>query len=176
MNKNRSLTPLKYLNSEEEQHFESMCEKLRTKEPRNSTMLLFMLKTGCRPGEMIRLTWGDIDWSSKTVYVRTLKNGPPRVIPLRQQMMGRLKEMGPGDPSALIFGISYNRFREIWAEWRPVKKNLHCLRHTFAVNLYKRSKFNHRLVQQALGHNSIQTTSIYLQIEESMTTMRNALD
>ena len=39
--------------------------------------------------------------------------------------------------------------------------SIHSLRHTYATELYRASGYNLRLVQQQLGHSSIQTTSVY---------------
>jgi site-specific recombinase XerD len=67
-------------------------------------------------------------------------------------------EQGP------IFDISYKRLHQVWQEWKPVNKKLHSLRHTFAMNLYKKSK-DLRLVQTAMGHRSINSTMIYQEYE-----------
>jgi integrase len=41
--------------------------------------------------------------------------------------------------------------------------SIHGLRHTYAVALYKATKFNIRYVQKQLGHSSLRVTEIYLQ-------------
>lgn len=43
--------------------------------------------------------------------------------------------------------------------------SIHCLRHTYATQIYKASGFNLRLVQQQLGHASITTTSVYSHVD-----------
>ena len=49
----------------------------------------------------------------------------------------------------------------------------HTFRHTFATNLYQKSK-DIRLVQKALGHRSIQTTQIYADV--SREDMKKAME
>jgi len=41
--------------------------------------------------------------------------------------------------------------------------SIHCLRHSFALAVYKATKFNIRYVQKQLGHSSLRITEIYLQ-------------
>ncbi len=41
--------------------------------------------------------------------------------------------------------------------------SVHCMRHTFALAVYKATKFNIRYVQKQLGHSSLRVTEIYLQ-------------
>lgn len=175
MRSNSALTPQKYLSVDEQAHFEALCDRHSVKDLRNTTMLIFMLKTGLRPSEVCNVLWGDIDESSQTLFVRTLKGGPSRVIPLCQSMIDRIKSLGPFDNEDLIFGVGYQTLRIAWNEYRPVRKKLHSLRHTFAVNMYNKSGHNLSLVQQALGHTSIQTTAIYLQIHASMSEMRKSM-
>ncbi|MCP4263674.1 MAG: tyrosine-type recombinase/integrase, partial [Planctomycetes bacterium] len=44
--------------------------------------------------------------------------------------------------------------------------SIHCLRHTYACQLYKASGYNLRLVQKQLGHSSIHTTEMYADVME----------
>jgi site-specific recombinase XerD len=43
---------------------------------------------------------------------------------------------------------------------------IHCLRHTYACELYTASGFNLRLVQKQLGHSQIATTQVYADVLE----------
>ena len=44
--------------------------------------------------------------------------------------------------------------------------SVHCLRHTYACQLYKASGYILRLVQKQLGHSSIHTTEVYIDVME----------
>lgn len=168
-----ALTQEKYLTPKEQAQLEQLLTKHRFTDPRNTTMLLFMLKVGPRPKELLNLTWGDIN--DGRVFIRTLKNGRNRSIPLSKELMERLDALGPGNSTEHIFKIKSCQFRNIWVTFRPCKKKLHSLRHTFAVNLYRAASYDLRLVQLALGHKNLTTTSVYLEIELNETAFRKAL-
>ncbi len=173
MDKNYTLTPSKYLLPEEIQALEELCQRLRKSDLRNSTMFLMMLQTGCRPSELLNVQWSDVFFESGEVLIRTLKGGRDRVVPLSDDLVSRLREIGRG--IGPVFRIGYRRFVAIWDEYRPVKKKLHALRHTFAVRLYRDSGSDMKLVQRALGHKNIATTWIYLDMEMDKTKLREAL-
>ena len=176
MNNGYSLTQKKYLLKSEQVELERLLEKYRSSDLRDTTMLLFMLKSGLRPGEVLKVLWSDINFDDGYIFIRTSKGGPERRFPLTEDLLSRFLGLGPGEGCERVFKIKYNRFLQIWQKYRPVEKRLHSLRHTFAVNLYKKSRNDVRLVQQALGHCGLQTTSIYLQFENSLDDFRNALD
>jgi len=44
--------------------------------------------------------------------------------------------------------------------------SIHCLRHTYACELYRASGYNLRLVQKQLGHSQIATTQVYADVVE----------
>lgn len=46
----------------------------------------------------------------------------------------------------------------------PGHYSIHCLRHTYGTHLLKSSRYNHRLVQEQLGHARLETTQIYTHV------------
>ena len=48
----------------------------------------------------------------------------------------------------------------------PARYSIHCLRHTYACELYRASGYNLRLVQKQLGHAHISTTQVYADVVE----------
>ena len=48
----------------------------------------------------------------------------------------------------------------------PSRYSIHCLRHTYACELYRASGYNLRLVQKQLGHSQIATTQVYADVVE----------
>lgn len=166
------LTPDKYLLQNEQLELLRLLDKYRGTQPRNTLMLLLMIQTGARPQELLNLTWGELDLPGKNMHLRTLKGGRARSIPLTSDVMARLKEYGPREPNERVFRIGYNQFVKIWHIYRPVKKKLHSLRHTFAVNLYQKSNHNVRMVQLALGHRLLSTTMVYLELQTGVEDMR----
>ena len=116
-----------------------------------------------RASELLALRKGDLNESDRAIRVIGLKGSRPREFLVRRDLFQRLlRQSFELNSDDRIFPISYNRLCEIWHIYRPSKKPLHSLRHTFAVELYKRSK-DIQLVQQALGHKSLSNTMIYQQ-------------
>lgn len=155
------INSLKYLNSEEETNLINTLSRYNT---RDSLVLQALLKTGARASEILNVRVNDVNRVDGTVYIRGLKGSLNREIPLPLKLLNELyaymDSIGVrGDD--LVFPISYNRLQQIWDVYRPNRdKGLHSLRHTFAINLYKKSK-DIRLVQTALGHKSITNTMVY---------------
>lgn len=170
-----ALTPNKYLNEAEQRELELELQRRSKDELRNTTLILFMLKTGARPDETISVLCKDINHYDRSVYIKTQKGGIDRIVPLTQDLYERILKIMPKDPNARLFNIGTHRFRQIWNLYRPNGKRLHSLRHTFAVNIYKKSGNNLSLVQKALGHTSIQTTAIYLQIQHDLEDFRKVI-
>ncbi len=48
----------------------------------------------------------------------------------------------------------------------PSHYSIHCLRHTYACELYRASEYNLRLVQKQLGHAHVATTQVYADVME----------
>lgn len=169
------LTPEKFLAKEEEAKLLVDLERWRDDSPRNTAIILLMLKTGARPSEALNLLWRDINFKDQSVYLRTIKLGRDRIVPLGKNLIYRLQKLGPGEPMDRVFKLSYPRLVEIWNEMRPVKKTPHSLRHTFAVNFYKNSDYNLVLTQAVLGHTKLSSTAVYLQIHASLEDLRAAI-
>ncbi|GHV33501.1 site-specific integrase [Clostridia bacterium] len=149
--------------------------------------VLLMLYTGLRRGELLGLTWPDIqdgkisvnralfmDDNIPTVEDGQAKSGKSiRVIPLPEFVYNAIDDLprrgmyifcaADGtlrNPSS--FGGSYRRFMEAFAAENPSCRKLsaHCLRHTYAT-LALSGGADIRTVQELLGHENINTTAIY---------------
>lgn len=135
-------------------------------------MLLLALHLGGRAAEILALRKTDFDQQRGSIFVTGIKGSNDREIPIPKwlalEVRGYLRPMFPADR---IFPITYNRLRQIWLEYRPVKKTFHCLRHTFALNLFIRER-DIKLVQLALGHRSITNTMIYVDFVYSINELR----
>jgi integrase len=134
---------------------------------RDSVLITLAVETGARAGEILSLKQSDLFSDTNTVFFRTSKGGKDREIPVRPELMVALQKYVP-------FNIKYRRFHQIWQKYKPAKKKLHSLRHTFAVNLYVRTK-DLKLTQLALGHSSPVTTSIYTDFVYSREEMKRIL-
>lgn len=166
------LTKAKYLLDPEFNQLQEILERFKDTDPRNTTLLWIALNTGGRAQEVLNICAEDLDPSEKTVFIRGLKDSDDRDIPLPPWLFKRLQALAPA--SGRIFPFTYNRFRQIWQMYRPVKKKLHCLRHTFAINLYRKTK-DIRLLQVALGHRNWNNTMIYAQYQYRTSELRKGI-
>jgi integrase len=146
---------------------------------RDSILLQTILCSGGRAQEVLNLRGCDLNPAAHSVFIRGLKGSNDREIPLPRALFEQLLQLSAagGEPSSLVFGISYARLYQIWDHWRPAtakSKGIHSLRHTFAIELYKKCR-DLRLVQVALGHKSITNTMVYSAYVYSQEELRKQL-
>ncbi|MCK5601250.1 tyrosine-type recombinase/integrase [Candidatus Pacearchaeota archaeon] len=149
---------------------------------RNFLMILLMLDAGLRVGELVQLKLSDLLYNSepvKSIRIRPeiAKNKVERTIPLSDRVTGAIKLCVSNiwsSKTTLSSDFAFTRRKCVkHLTTRQVQSMLYCesmerlgksinphmLRHTFATRLLKVT--NIRVVQQLLGHKSIQTTQIY---------------
>lgn len=75
----------------------------------------FAIATGMRRGEILRVRWGDLNWSESTLHIPLTKNGHPRTIPLSPGALNVL-EASSGERLAAdpIFPISCEAVKLAW--------------------------------------------------------------
>ena len=153
------------------------------------------IETGLRVQEITDLSCGDfhIDGNYGAVLVRNGKGGKKRIVQIRDEFCNKVKEYFDWKRSqnesveldAPLFCVngrrmtkralqkSYKRSLEKAGISQARGVGIHSLRHTYASFLLKASRFNLRLVQRQLGHESSQTTEIYTHVFDQ--DMENAL-
>jgi integrase/recombinase XerC len=167
------LTREKYLNDAELSALLLTFSKFEVSDFRNVCLLRLALETGSRASELLNLTAHDFDYKGNAIYVHGLKGSSDRWIPLRPLLAGQLFSL-PLSIDGHPFAIGYKRLFDIWQLYKPCDKRFHSLRHTFALNLFRKSSDIH-LVQRALGHRSLVTTSIYMTYSYGLPEMRKAM-
>lgn len=137
------------------------------------------LYTGIRLGELINLTWDDIDFDNRLVHIQskekfTPKSKKARSIPINDQLLQVLNSLphrgrylfDNGQNEPLHGGrVYYGRFVTLLRKLE-MKGKLHDLRHTFASHLVMNG-VNLRVVQDLLGHSSIAMTEVYVHLSPS---------
>ncbi len=135
-------------------------------------MVLTVLNTGMRRGEIFNLQTRDIDLSRKSLVIRGegAKSGITRHIPLNAEAFRVLTTWcNQENPERLVFPspITGQRFDNISTAWRRLIRlaeledfRFHDLRHTFASKLVMRGADLYT-VKDLLGHQSIETTQRY---------------
>jgi integrase/recombinase XerC len=169
-----ALNKNKYLLDPEFERLEYILNSFQHKDPRNCTLLWTCLHTGARAQEVLNLRVEDLNTYDETVFIRALKGGSDRELPVPSWLFRRLIQEIPNAREHRVFPITYNRLRQIWEMYRPVHKKLHSLRHTFAIRLYKKTK-DLRLVQVALGHRNITNTMVYADYVYSQQELRRLI-
>lgn len=153
-------------------------------------MIKVALGTGLRFGELIALTWDDIDFQKRELTVRQAfakgvlgspKSNKIRRIPMTMSVYETLYEMKMkkgyvfSQPSGkpLHHGSCNHHIHRICKKAGLRKIGWHCLRHTFASHLAQRGA-NLVAIQGLLGHSEIRTTMRYAHINERV--LRDAVN
>lgn len=161
MRQTTQLTKDKFLNQSELNYLRAL---LARDHSRNGIFISLALSTGARVTELLNVVVDDLNKVDQSIYIRGLKNSNDRTIPINPELYSKLQtyvDYYCTSNDETVFDFSYDRLYQIWQDYKPGPKKFHSLRHTFAIELYKRTK-DIKLVQTALGHKSINTTMIYM--------------
>jgi integrase len=152
MNKN------KYLLTHELESLRALLGK--HKGERDSLLIKVTLHTGARAKEALSISRRDVDLENGTIFIKGIKGSNDREIPVDKDLVAELSTYIGTLKGDRLFPISYPRLQQVWNMYRTVNKTFHSLRHTFAIELYKRRR-DIRLLQVALGHRNIMNTMVY---------------
>ena len=128
--------------------------------------------------EASTLTWDNVNWSDKTIYIKQGKWGKPRFVPMMGSLHDNFKERWErvGKPTKGWVFPSPHKPDQPFKYPRKALQNAcekagvgqhiypHLLRHTGGTHLLKKCG-NLRVVQDLLGHGSINVTELYTQID-----------
>jgi integrase/recombinase XerD len=159
-----------------------LIESVRT--PHNRTYFWTLYSLGLRLTEGLHLQVGDIDAARKMVHVHRGKGAKDRYVPLPPRTLRMLREywsshrhphwlfpaVGRDQQAAatathpMVKNSVQGALRRVVAQLDLKKRvSIHTLRHSYATHLLE-AGVNLRLIQQYLGHSSLQTTTIYLHL------------
>jgi integrase/recombinase XerC/integrase/recombinase XerD len=133
---------------------------------RDKLIVRTIYATGVRVSELCNIDVADIDFDEHTIRIRG-KGDKIRTVFIDDETLGDImKFIGNRIIGPLFVGqqgknISSRTIQHIFKHYAPQGITPHKIRHSYASELYKRSK-NLRVVQENLGHTSIKTTEIYL--------------
>ena len=143
--------------------------------PTTRDQLLLGLLYGCglKVGEVCRLTWADVDTARETLRVRYARATRERTLPIPPELLSVLNAGGERCPpedyifQGRIAGTPLStRMAQLIlrsaVKSTDILKTVTCitLRHSFAVHCLEEGSCI-RALQEALGHNTIDTTLIY---------------
>ncbi len=144
------------------------------KKTRDRLILRILYRCGLRVSELTSLKIEDIDFDEQVLTVRGGKGDKDRIVPVDADTLDLIEFYKAGaEEGYLILSqrgdqLSSRQIERIvkkYADEADIKKNVypHMLRHSFAVHCLK-SGMNLRSVQKMLGHSSLTTTQIYLDL------------
>lgn len=145
----------------------------RKSDHRHATAFLLCLH-GLRVSEVIGLEKKDLRPKLKSVFVRTLKGGRNRTVPIDPITWEALEREARTSPDSVVAAIANGKhapldsrnLRRVWGRWRRQfacgRYRIHDLRHTCARVVYVRTKHDPFAAKQILGHQKIETTFGYL--------------
>jgi site-specific recombinase XerD len=138
------------------------------------TILLIMLDSGLRPGEIFRMRWENIHWDKGLIFnPRGKSRKSRRYVPLTERVKAALLARKGGANDGWVFRSKksqsgYITDHEVSKRWLEAKRLagipeavvLYCARHRFSTDAMEGTG-NLMAVMDAMGHQSVHTTRIY---------------
>jgi site-specific recombinase XerD len=152
--------------------------------PHIRTYFQAVYSLGLRPSEGLHLQVGDIDAARMMVHVHRGKGAKDRYVPLPSSTLKALRDYwATHRHPTWLFPATGRDHRQAASADRPMERSsvqgalrrvvaelklrktisIHTLRHSYATHLLE-AGVNLRLIQQYLGHSSLQTTMVYLHL------------
>jgi integrase/recombinase XerC/integrase/recombinase XerD len=135
-------------------------------DPRDRLIVRTIYATGVRVSELCGISIEDIDFEEHVIRIRG-KGGKIRIVFVDEDTLGEIRKFLDGRMTGPLFigqngkNLSPRTVQNLFRQYAPKGITPHKIRHSYASELYRRSK-NLRVVQENLGHSSIMTTEIYL--------------
>ena len=142
-----------------------------------STVLQTLKETGIRIGELTMLKWSDINLEYKILSITPEKGSNPRILKISDRLLGMINKLSR-QHAPFIFQPSKSMQREyLRIQRKKVAEKLgnprineisfHTFRHWKGTMEYHSTK-DIMHVRAILGHKNINSTLIYINIEETM--------
>lgn len=137
--------------------------------------ILLMLYAGTRLSETVNIAWGDVDLEARQIIIRYGKGRKSRMVGMHARVHAaltavpleqRIGYVAGGRHGHKISGKTLAKMFEVggWVRESGLAISAHELRHTFAT-LMLRAGADLRQIQLLLGHESLATTQIYLDLD-----------
>ncbi len=138
-------------------------------------LLWFQRQTGCRPCELRKVLWEEVDWARGCIvhwkHKTRRKTRKPRLIPLSAEVLDLLRRMlSEGGTGEIFRNAKGNPWKKqaLVLHWQRLRARAHCprsatmhgIRHRAATEAI-RNGGNIKLVSLGLGHASVTTTERY---------------
>ena len=137
--------------------------------PHLRPILTVALHTGMRLGEILSLTWAQVDFKKGLIRVERTKSGLSRLIPINASLYSVLEAFRGQSSGAFLFrnaktekplGSVKTAFKAACRRAGIIGLRFHDLRHTFASRLVENGA-DLITVKELLGHSSVKITERY---------------
>ncbi len=137
-------------------------------------IVIMALNTGCRRGEILNLTWADVDLENRFITIRKSKNNEIRTIPINDTLYEMLMMLPRDGGSETVFTSADGKpYTDIKRSFTTALKKaeikdfrFHDLRHTFASQLAMVG-VDIRTIQELMGHKDIRMTLRYSHLSDA---------
>jgi len=143
------------------------------------TFLQGLKDTGADPGELARLRWIDINWDAGTVNIRPVKGHDPRILKVSEEFLRRVSTL----PRKGEYVFNYESLKSGFADAkkrlarklenpRLLAVSFTTFRHWKGTMEYHKTR-DLLHVKKLLGHKKVETTMIYVNLEQAVFTSKN---
>lgn len=166
----------RYLNSDEISRLKTALSEAKHRVSAHA--IWFLLTTGCRVGEAMKLTWDMVDMKEKIAFLpkENTKSGKPRPVYLNDQALKTLKQLKklkksdnpyvfPGETMGSHLTTPRRTFETAKTKAGIKDCRLHDLRHTFASIAIQAGDTSIYTVKELLGHSTIEMTMRYAHLK-----------
>ena len=156
------------LSIDEEQRLLNVSKASRA--PLLHPLIIIALETGMRLGELLSLTWCNIDTSKRVAYLPITKNGERRTVPLSSKAINTLNCIPRNNVTPRVFwswaakdGVA-NVWRRTCNKANIIDLHFHDLRHEATSRLFERG-LNMIEVSSITGHKTLQMLKRYTHLK-----------
>jgi integrase len=160
---------VRWLSDDEESRLRTAIEKLC---PAQIAAFTVAIHTGMRKSEQFSLTWDEIDFDRKRIFLSQTKNGSDREVPMNKMVIAVLTDLRASRDADDVHVFHANRcgdrqlknprkwFDAVLTEAKIENFHWHDLRHTFCSRLAM-AGVDLRTVMELAGHKSITVATRY---------------
>jgi integrase/recombinase XerD len=155
---------------------EELNQLIASAKKRYTAYLQTLKETGIRTDELMKLKWTDIDTTRKTISITPSKGSNPRILPISNKLIGMLNAL-PKTKQTIVTAKKHTFRTTFYSLRKNTAKKLnnprikqitpHTFRHWKGTMEYHETK-DIMHVKYVLGHKSINSTMIYINIEQAI--------
>ena len=167
---------VRFLDSDEKERLLEVCRL--SKNPQLFLIVILAISTGMRQGEILNLTWTDVDLEMGKAILHKTKNGDRRVVPIVSVALEFLRKHKQTQTVDTLFVFPNEQGTEpikIRSSWERARKEagvedfrFHDLRHTFASYLAMNGASLPELAD-SMGHKTLVMVKRYAHLSEAHT-------